>query len=109
MFDSLFGSGKLEKMSIWALKEQTDPNVPPDVTGVEGDSYMVQVNPESYTLNQQILYEQTQVNGRPTSTAKFTRMMPAKLDFTIIFDGTGVVPPPAGPLDNIPIVGAIAD
>ena len=109
MFDSLLGSGKLEKMSIWALKDQVDPKVPPEVTGAEGDSYMVQVNPDSYTLSHQVYYERTDTNGRPPSNTKFNGMSPAKLDFTIIFDGTGIIPPPAGVLDNIPIVGAIAD
>lgn len=108
MFDSLFGTGKLEKMVIWALKPQTDPSIPPEVSEADGDSYMVQVNPQSYNINHQIRYERNNTPGSPGTEPRFDYMSPIALSFSIIFDGTGVIPPPAGPLDNVPIAGAIA-
>jgi hypothetical protein len=108
MLDSLFGTGKLEKMLIVALNVSTDKKTPPVPSKVPEDSYQVQINPESYTISQRINYEHKYPAGSPGDDPKFDHLNPTTLDFTIVFDGTGVVPPPAGPLDNVPIVGAIA-
>src|SRR2546422_144207 len=106
MLDSLFGTGKLEKMFIVALKD--NGTNPPTTSNADADKYQVQVNPDSYTINHRVHYERINTPGSPGSDAIYDHTAPTTLDFTIIFDGTGVVPPPAGPLDNVPLVGAVA-
>jgi len=109
MLDSLFGTGKLEKMMITVLKtSDAKPPAPPTPEKGKGKEYQVQINPDSYSISQSVFYTRTNTPGTPTQEPKFDYTSPASLDFTIIFDGTGVVPPPAGPLDNVPIVGAVA-
>ena len=108
MLDSLFGTGKLEKMHVVVLIESKDKKTPPKTSPAAEDAYQVQINPESYSINHRVHYERNNPPGSPDSDAKFDHVSPTTLDFTIIFDGTGVVPPPAGPLDNVPLVGAIA-
>jgi hypothetical protein len=108
MLDSLFGTGKLEKMHIVVLNESKDPKTPPTTSPAETDKYQVQINPDSYSINHHVYYERSTASGVPGTDPKFDHTSPTTLDFTVIFDGTGVVPPPAGPLDNVPLVGAIA-
>ena len=109
MLDSLFGTGKLEKMMITVLKtSDAKPPAPPTVSTEKGDQYQVQINPDSYSISQSVYYGRNNTPGSAADEPKYDYTSPATLDFTIIFDGTGVVPPPAGPLDNVPIVGAVA-
>ncbi|MGB8192005.1 MAG: hypothetical protein WCF67_08805 [Chitinophagaceae bacterium] len=108
MLDSLFGTGKLEKMLFNAYMKVTDPAAPPVLSVADTDKYQVQINPDSYSISHRIHYERNKPTGSPDSEAKYDHTSPTTLDFTILFDGTGVVPPPAGPLDNVPLVGAIA-
>lgn len=109
MLDSIFGTGKLEKMIICAFQPQVRADDKPVLSDAEEDKYMVQVNPDSYTINYQVNYDRTPAPGNSGSNAKYASTSPPALEFTFLFDGTGVIPPPAGPLDNVPIAGAIAD
>lgn len=108
MLDSLFGTGKMERLHVWALLPVVNPNDPPETSPLDTDKYEVQVNPDSYTINHHVNYSRNNAIGSPGEDPKFDHTSPTTLDFTIIFDGTGVVPPKAGPLDNVPIVGAVA-
>jgi hypothetical protein len=108
MIDSLFGTGKLEKMHIVAF-ETVAAAKPPKISNKDEDKYQVQINPDSYSISHQVHYARNKAAGTPGSEPRYDHTSPVTLDFTIIFDGTGVVPPPAGPLDNVPLVGAIAD
>lgn len=108
MLDSLFGTGKMEKMTICALMPQKNPKEPAALSTVEEDKYMVQVNPDSYAINHHVNYSRTRVAGTSGSRAKYRDTSPPVLEFTFLFDGTGVIPKPAGPLDGIPVAGAVA-
>lgn len=108
MLDSLFGAGKLEKMIICAFNPETKRGVTPTLSDSDEDKYKVQVNPDSYTINYRINYDQRRAHGNSGSKAKYADTAPPALEFTFLFDGTGVIPPDAGPLDGIPIAGAIA-
>jgi Contractile injection system tube protein len=99
----LFGQGKLEKMTIRALL----PGKPPVVSDKPGDTYVVQVNPTSYTRNHRLRYADRRVPGRAGQEAVYTSNEPTTLDFEFLFDATGVVPPPSE-LGDVPLVGAIA-
>lgn len=108
MLGGLFDSGKLSKMTIQAYQ-------PPDAEGrmvlseAEADKYTVQVNPESYSVNYKVNYDYRPAHGNSGSEAKYSNTSMPTLNFEFLFDGTGVIPAAAGPLDGVPIAGAIAD
>lgn len=108
MLDELFGGGKLEKMIIQAYRP-LKADCKPDISDSDDDKYMVQVNPETYRINYQVNYNRPQILGASGSEGQYANTSPPTLEFDFLFDGTGVIPPPAGPLDNVPIAGAIAD
>jgi hypothetical protein len=103
----LFDQGKLEKMTIRAFRPQSNPEEPPQVSDDPEDTYVVQVNPNSYTLSHQLHYTYSQGQGFSSSEAVYSNSEPITLQFDFLFDGTGVVPPPSE-LGDIPLVGAIA-
>lgn len=102
----LFDQGKLEKMTIRAFKP-FKPGEKPEVSTAPEDTYVVQVNPNSYTLNHLLQHSRNQGQGLPTSEATYSKSEPVTLQFEFLFDGTGVVPAPSE-LGDIPLVGAIA-
>lgn len=104
MLPNPFDSGKLEKMIIQVLIA----GKPPTVSRLEADRYMALVNPESYKISYNVNYTCEPAHGNSGSEAKYASTSPPTLEFDFLFDGTGVVPPPAGPLDNVPIAGAVA-
>lgn len=108
MLDSLFGTGKLEKMIIVAFNPPQQAGETPVLSTADEDKYSVQVNPDNYTINYQVNYDRAPAPGNSGSDAKYVSTSPPALEFTFLFDGTGVIPPPAGPLDNVPITGAVA-
>jgi hypothetical protein len=106
MLDSLFDSGKLGKMIIRAY-ETVDGK--PELTDDDNLKYQLQVNPESYSIKYNPKYVQIPGIGNSGSEAKYVCTLPQVLEFNFLFDGTGVIPPVGGTLDNVPIAGAVAD
>jgi hypothetical protein len=102
----LFDQGKLEKMTIRAFRTRK-PGEAPQVSDNPEDTYVVQVNPSSYTLSHALHYTYNQGQGFSSSEAVYSKSEPIVLKFDFLFDGTGVVPPPSELGDN-PLVGAIA-
>jgi hypothetical protein len=81
----MFDEGTLDKMRIIACTNENfdeDPEVPP---------YVVQVNPESYSLNTYIVYNDQQAPGDPATQLRYDRTTPQELSFQFLFDGTGVI------------------
>lgn len=103
----LFDKAKLEKLTLRAFKPQGNPKEPRQVSDAPQDSYTVQVNPSSYSLNYMLHYSYDRAQGSASSEAKFAHSQPVLLEFEFLFDGTGVVPKPST-LGDIPLVGAIA-
>lgn len=103
----LFDQGKLEKMTIQAFQPATDPAEPPKLSDDPEDAYVVQVNPKSYTLNHALTYAELQGQGNSGRDAVYSKSEPTTLEFSFLFDGTGIIPPPS-PLGDVPLVGAIA-
>jgi hypothetical protein len=107
MLENIFDSGKLAKMTIQAFQ-------PPDADGImelseaEEDKYTVLVNPESYSITYKVNYDRVPAIGNSGSEAKYANTSPPTLNFEFLFDGTGVIPMSSGPLDGVPIAGAIA-
>ncbi len=103
----LFDQGKLEKMTIRAFQPTSRPDDVPQVSEAPSDTYVVQVNPSGYTINQQLNYAERQGQGDSGSDAVFSNSQPTTMNFNFVFDATGVVPPPSE-LGDIPLAGAIA-
>ena len=103
----LFDRAKLEKLTLRAFKPSANPNDRPQVSDAPEDSYTVQVNPSSYTLNHLLNYSYHRGQGFSGSEAVYSDSPPVNLEFEFLFDGTGVVPKPST-LGDVPLVGAIA-
>jgi hypothetical protein len=103
----LFDKAKLEKLTLRAFKPAAGPKDRPQPSDDPKDSYTVQVNPSSYSLNQLLDYSYHRGQGFSGSEAVYSGTPPINLQFEFLFDGTGVVPKPST-LGDIPLVGAIA-
>lgn len=79
-------SGSLEKLAITAYK---DANFSSEV-----GEYSVYINPASYSHNYKIAYTDPQAQGSNGGSPDFNRVPSDKVDFELVFDGTGVVPSP---------------
>jgi hypothetical protein len=106
--EMIFDQGKLEKMILRAYKPVTGAGEVPQISDAPEDSYVVQVNPSSYAIQQTIEYSDNQAQGTKGNDGTFAQSPPREMSFTFLFDATGVVPPPPTPLTGIPIAGAIA-
>jgi hypothetical protein len=103
----LFDKGKLEKLTIRVLKPSANPQEAPQPSDSPADTYVAQVNPSNYTLNQVLKYTYSRGQGFSASEAIYSDSPPVTLNFEFLFDGTGVVPAPSE-LGDIPLVGALA-
>ena len=103
----LFGQGKLEKLTLRAFKPSANPNAPPQPSDKPEDTYTVQVNPTTYTLNRLLNYTYESGQGFSAGEAVYAGTAPVELNFEFLFDGTGVIPAPSK-LGDVPLVGAIA-
>src|ERR1700722_6482972 len=69
-----------------------------------GDPFVVWINPASYSHDYPVEYTIRQVQGGGGPSPDFSRIGQDKVSFDLIFDGTGVVPPPTGqslPADGV--------
>ena len=103
----LFDQGKLEKMTIRVVDAPATARTPPVPSDDPADTYVVQVNPKSYSLNYLLNYTDRHGQGDSSRAAIFANSQPTTLEFDFLFDATGVVPPPSE-LGDVPLVGAIA-
>ena len=103
----LFDQGKLEKMTIRAFRPTTCPDDVPQLSDDPKLTYVVQINPASYTFNRRLNYAERQGQGDSASDAVFSSGQPTTMNFNFVFDATGVVPRPSE-LGDIPLAGAIA-
>jgi hypothetical protein len=103
----LFDKGKLEKLTLRAFKPSSSAKEPAQPSDAPEDTYTVQVNPSSYTLNRLLTYSYQRGQGFSKGEAVYSDSPPVNLQFEFLFDGTGVVPKPSE-LGDIPLVGAIA-
>ena len=107
MLENPFDNGKLSKMMIQAhLPPGPDGKI--EVSEAEDDTYVAQVNPESYTVNYKVNYDYRPAIGNSGGEAKYMGTSTPTLNFEFLFDGTGVIPTSAGPLDGVPGAGAVA-
>lgn len=79
-------SGSLEKMQITAYSQK-------NFTGKVGE-FSVYINPEKYSHSYEICYNDVQAQGSPGGEPVFNKTPSDKVEFELVFDGTGVVPTP---------------
>jgi nucleoid-associated protein YgaU len=79
-------SGSLEKMQITAYQRK-------NFTGEVG-SFSVYINPEKYSHSFEICYNDDQAQGSSGGSPDFNRTPSDTVEFELVFDGTGVIPPP---------------
>jgi phage tail protein X len=79
-------TGGLEKMLV---KAYTDPGF-----NREAGSFQVWINPERYTHQYQVCYNDRQAQGSPGGSPDFNRIPSDRMSLELVFDGTGVVPSP---------------
>ncbi len=78
-------SGKLEKMQIIAY---SDPSLSDDS---KIGSYTAMMNPESYTLDYKIEYNEEQGQGTSSTQQRYKLTKPEEMSFEFLFDNTGII------------------
>lgn len=63
------------------------------VSVVSGLRFTAMLNPSDYKHTRSITYNKDEALGQVGSEAKFSAVGPDKLSFSLLFDGTGAVPP----------------
>lgn len=63
----------------------------PEFTQPTGFFYVAQVNPESYSLDHSVVYNEEQAQGAPGGAAAFHKMPPRTMSFEVVFDATGAI------------------
>ncbi|MEM0939793.1 MAG: LysM peptidoglycan-binding domain-containing protein [Bacteroidota bacterium] len=81
--------GKLEKLTIQAYKD-------PKFIQKEGDAFGVMINPEKYSRNFSIEYNEQQPTGTSRGGPVYIKSRPESIKLEFIFDGTGAIPNPVG-------------
>jgi hypothetical protein len=80
-------SGSLERMVITAY---TDANF----TTETGTPFTVWINPSTYTQDLKVIYTNRQGPGSNGPSPEFNRVGQDSVSFDLVFDTTGVIPPP---------------
>ncbi|MCU0918800.1 MAG: peptidoglycan-binding protein [Burkholderiaceae bacterium] len=62
-------------------------------TTVESDEFSAMINPAEFTLDRAISYNTEPTLGQLGSDVKFNAIQPEEVKFSLVLDGTGVVPP----------------
>jgi hypothetical protein len=66
------------------------------VVSLEGSPYELLINPSEFTHERTICYNARRTQGQTGNPLKFSAINPDKISFSVVFDGTGVVPMPQG-------------
>jgi hypothetical protein len=80
-------SGSLEHMVVRAFSDQ-------QFNSPVGNPFTVWINPASYTHDYKISYADRQAPGSNGASPEFDRVGQESISFDLIFDATGVIPPP---------------
>ncbi|WP_066796756.1 CIS tube protein [Sphingomonas soli] len=95
-------SGSLERLVITAFSD-------PQYNSQTGDPFTVWINPASYTHDYTITYADRQAPGSPGASPEYDRVGQEVIAFDLVFDATGVIPPPIPgmPLPSDGVAGLI--
>ncbi len=59
-------------------------------------TFTVQINPADFQHSTGVRYDKTQAQGEGANAPRFSSVDEETVNFSLVLDGTGVVPPPAG-------------
>ena len=95
-------SGSLEHLVITAYSDA-------QYNSQTGDPFTVWINPASYTHDYSIAYADRQAPGSPGASPEYDRVGQEVITFDLVFDATGVIPPPipGTPLPSDGVAGLI--
>jgi hypothetical protein len=79
-------SGQLEKMKIFAYN-----NAEMDAQHQVGDPFIAMMNPEAYSIDTKMVFNDTQAQGTSGNTPKFELKPPEEMSFEFLFDNTGII------------------
>ena len=79
------GNGKKEFMTFQAYEDVGFLNP-------KGSAYQVTINPEQFSKSMSALFEKKKGHKYSVSAGKFSSMQPIDYNFTLMLDGTGVIP-----------------
>ncbi|KHK49723.1 hypothetical protein PI87_24805 [Ralstonia sp. A12] len=72
------------------------------ISPIAGKSISLQINPSQFKHERSTCFTQEKPLGDTGSGRQYSHMQPGKLSFSVIFDGTGVIPRPASaPLQEV--------
>ncbi|MGS0742605.1 CIS tube protein [Glaciimonas sp. GG7] len=96
-------AGSLEHMVISAFSDE-------QYTSPVGTPFTVWINPASYTRDRNISYVDRQAPGSSGNSPEFNKVGQESISFDLMFDATGVIPPPipGTPLPSDGVAGLIA-
>jgi hypothetical protein len=77
--------GQLQKLTIHAFTNSSFKEE------IKDKVFTTLINPENYSLQKKVEYEQTQATGTSANSPKFNRIIAPDLEIQIIFDSTGVL------------------
>lgn len=84
-------SGSKQPLTMTRCTE-ADGVITPDSSAV----YKLVINPAEFSHDRSICYNTRRTQGQTGNPARFAAVNPDKLSFSLVFDGTGVVPVPSG-------------
>lgn len=78
--------GALEKMTIMGYN---DPHC--EDSQKRGDTFVAMMNPETYTLDYKVTFNESQGHGTSGTQQKFFAKLPEEMAFEFLFDNTGLI------------------
>jgi hypothetical protein len=82
-------SGEFEKLKIYAY---TDPGCGDDhLADLEENPITAMINPENYTLETKVEFNDGQAGGTSGSQPRFEKKPPGELAFEFLYDNTGII------------------
>lgn len=82
---SIFGSGKKEFMTFQSYEKV-------DFSGNPMKEYQVMINPEQFSKSMSASFNHENAMTNSVSAGRFANMQPIDYNFTLILDGTGIIP-----------------
>jgi hypothetical protein len=86
-------SGSKESLRLTACKVDKETGT---VTVEKSKYYELVINPSEFSHVRTICYNAKRTQGQTGNPLKFSAVNPDKISFSVVFDGTGAVPLPAG-------------
>ncbi len=84
-----------QALTLTALNVNEDPPQP------AGASYGLMINPAEFSHSRSICYNTRKTLGQTSNPARFSAMNPDQIAFSVVFDGTGVIPSRPGQLNDV--------